>query len=370
MKSISQKVWKTITVRIPKEYRDEFIKFQTKQNYTRISGASIVLFLIELILYIMPDRLFAFSRAIEPFLLSNLLLIPAVWIVYKNYSKVNILLSKIVQSLFAMSILMLGVFLVLEAQKETDLVHMYLMTVVDAVYFISMMTINRTVVLGLAYLIFILYLPVYQPDPDAIFVIGVNTFVFNLFAWLLGSLLLHNQFDSFRHQKELLAKNEKLQDLARRDSMTNLYNHRTLFKKLDQEIKRSRRIKYPLSILIADIDDFKQINDSRGHQFGDKIIKLVAEIFTAHVRGTDTVGRYGGEEFMIIMPDTDLSAAEILAARITRALEKEMHIQDIQLTISAGISQYSGESLNEFIKLTDTKLYQAKSNGKNQVVSA
>ncbi len=173
---------------------------------------------------------------------------------------------------------------------------------------------------------------------------------------------------------ELKLANDSLRKLAFRDGLTGLYNHRYFQEILEAELERSSRYNHPLSMILADIDHFKKVNDHFGHPAGDHVLKMVAEMLVSLVRRCDIVSRYGGEEFTIILPETGINSARILAQRIRRGIE-QMHItyddRKIPVTISCGIA--STEVVNgnitrtELIERSDQALYRAKKSGRNRV---
>lgn len=142
---------------------------------------------------------------------------------------------------------------------------------------------------------------------------------------------------------------------------------RTLIESLKAEIADYNRTKIPLSIAMFDIDDFKKVNDRKGHVYGDQVLVDVAALINKSIRDTDLVGRYGGEEFMVIFKEANLVTASIIAERIRKAVEKHIFNEGITITIS-GVKQYEGENLKDFIHEADKNLYKAKHNGKNQVI--
>lgn len=163
-----------------------------------------------------------------------------------------------------------------------------------------------------------------------------------------------------------------LSKLAMTDELTNLYNRRAFLLALDKEFASSSRGNRKLSMLMLDIDYFKKINDKYGHQIGDITLQHFAKIVTNSIRTQDTLGRVGGEEFAIILPDTDLEDAKILAERIRVAAEKTSivnNIGDIQFTVSIGIACLSGrsDSAKALLNNADKALYEAKGGGRNQV---
>ncbi|MSA03836.1 diguanylate cyclase [Lactonifactor sp. BIOML-A3] len=170
-------------------------------------------------------------------------------------------------------------------------------------------------------------------------------------------------------QLELEYKNRILSEISSIDGLTKIGNHRTLIEHLKAEIAETSRTSSPLSIALFDIDDFKKVNDSKGHVYGDQVLVDLASIITKSIRGTDFAGRYGGEEFMVIFPNTTLSVASKISERIRQAVEDYNFVDGLRVTISGGTSQYNNETITELVHSADTKLYTAKRNGKNQIVS-
>ena len=170
-------------------------------------------------------------------------------------------------------------------------------------------------------------------------------------------------------------KNEvdMLRKQVTRDAMTGLNNYQHFYELLHQEIYRSDRYQSPLSLIIADIDNFKGINDTRGHLAGDQVIKALAAYMNDSLRASDHVARYGGDEFAIILPETPLDGALTVAERIraaTNSLKIEYEGHAIPVTMSLGVaSPPPGEKISdkEFVKRADKALYQAKAKGKNFV---
>ncbi len=165
----------------------------------------------------------------------------------------------------------------------------------------------------------------------------------------------------------------KLESLAIRDGLTGLYNHRHFREAIRQEYKKATRHMQPLSCIMLDLDQFKAVNDSHGHQFGDFVLAQSAEILKRLVRDTDFLARYGGEEFFIILPSTDLDGAFILAERIRVAFAnnifKKGNIADV-VTVSIGISSTSDDNVigdEDLIANADKSLYRAKWRGRNNV---
>lgn len=164
----------------------------------------------------------------------------------------------------------------------------------------------------------------------------------------------------------------RMEQLATIDGLTGISNRRTIMERGKTEWNRSDRFKTPLSCLIFDIDHFKSINDTYGHSIGDVVLKGVAMDVSSELRKTDAIGRYGGEEFLVIATETDRDQAGILAERIREAVETTLFdaMPERTVTVSIGVAQLEGEkSLGELIQHADEALYYAKENGRNRVAA-
>ena len=182
------------------------------------------------------------------------------------------------------------------------------------------------------------------------------------------------QQNSEQLARELQQANENLKKLAYRDSLTGLYNRRFFFKVFASEMDRATRYQLPLSLLLLDLDFFKAVNDTHGHQAGDQVLQRMGSILSSIIRTTDLGVRYGGEEFAVLLPETAPNKAIVLAQRLRRAVEKEeFECGDAKLsvTISIGLSgsEQVGKELDpdKFIEQCDKALYRAKENGRNRI---
>ncbi|MBU1986360.1 MAG: GGDEF domain-containing protein, partial [Proteobacteria bacterium] len=150
------------------------------------------------------------------------------------------------------------------------------------------------------------------------------------------------------------------------DPLTGIANRRMMEILLNKQFSLSKRNNNPLSLLMFDIDHFKRYNDTMGHVEGDKVLVVIAQIAAEEIRETDTVFRYGGEEFLILLPGEPLSSALVIAERLRSAVERQTPV-----TISLGAASYvqGMEQIEEFVVKTDDALYRAKQNGRNRVES-
>jgi two-component system, cell cycle response regulator len=179
-----------------------------------------------------------------------------------------------------------------------------------------------------------------------------------------------------RLQDQLEEKNRELEQLSVRDGLTGLFNHRHLHELLADEYERSRRTGEPVSVVMFDLDRFKEVNDTHGHQAGDHVLRELADIMRESAREIDKLGRYGGEEFMAILPDSDRAAGHSFAERVREMVEKqrfEIHEHEpLHMTISAGVASYpedEADSPRRLVHSADRALYSAKHTGRNRVVN-
>ena len=180
----------------------------------------------------------------------------------------------------------------------------------------------------------------------------------------------------FAQQAAVAIQNAKLfsevQRLAVTDSLTGLYNRGAFFERARQEFSRSERYKDPLSLIMLDVDHFKRINDRFGHAAGDKALQVIAGLCISTTRVADLSGRYGGEEFVILLPETDIEGAEKMARRLCEEIRGgviQSERGEIRVTVSVGVAQVSPEvrDLDELLDFTDQAMYRAKQGGRDRV---
>lgn len=168
--------------------------------------------------------------------------------------------------------------------------------------------------------------------------------------------------------QELKDKEEEILRLSEIDGLTKLYNRHKLDLLLENEIERSTRNKNTFTIALLDIDDFKRINDNYGHLVGDNTLQLISRTIKEHIRKLDYVGRWGGEEFLIIFPETKLKNAKKVVERVRLAIENLQCQKCKDITASFGLAAFSeGMDLIDLLKGADQALYAAKDNGKNKI---
>ena len=185
---------------------------------------------------------------------------------------------------------------------------------------------------------------------------------------------LQDELDLKNRELELV--NKRLRKLSITDGLTELFNHRHIHELLHEEFERTKRSGEPMAVAMMDLDRFKQVNDTYGHPTGDVILYETAEILRQTVREIDMVGRYGGEEFVAILPGADEDAANRFAERVRHAVASHVYrdeANEVRMTVSGGVASFPGNGVDHpdlLIKRADEALYAAKQGGRNRIVCA
>lgn len=225
----------------------------------------------------------------------------------------------------------------------------------------KLMTLLQAALVIMLYVVNSFYFTPHSPYilPDSPFAPITDTFIFIAEAWAAYIIL--------ERVNEAILLNE---ERSRRDSLTHLYNHENFYEELDCYLQSFKQNGTVFSIIIADIDNFKKVNDTYGHAFGDEVIKQVAKLFLIHKKKGGFSARYGGEEFAMIIPDADpLPVAEKIRSDFEAYdFETSEGIRHFTLSIGAAVYDREYTSASAFFEQADAALYRAKENGKNQVV--
>ena len=195
----------------------------------------------------------------------------------------------------------------------------------------------------------------------------ITIVVFGIITTLLLLGLIY--FFMSRLIKKLEEARQTIEQIAITDQLTDVFNRRHIMSRFEEEFEKFKRLKKKVSCIMADIDNFKAVNDSYGHLAGDQVLKAISRRIRNTVRAYDILGRYGGEEFLIIMPDTSVEDARELAERI-RTRVKEETVNNATITLSLGVVcvEESDRSVDDIIRRADQNLYKAKKDGKDRVV--
>ena len=185
--------------------------------------------------------------------------------------------------------------------------------------------------------------------------------------WLIISIVSSTYFGVF-FQSRYYEVNQKLQQQATQDPMTGLLNRRGFNNEVSRQLDTVERENIPLSIVLIDIDFFKKINDKYGHDVGDICLKELAECLQKTIRRTDSAARFGGEEFILLLPNTDIEAAARLAEKVRLTVEQAIFNEKLRMTVTAGVAQYfPSEIIEQTTKRADVALYRGKESGRNKV---
>lgn len=229
-------------------------------------------------------------------------------------------------------------------------------------------------VLGFCALIFLLYevfsmrLGAYQEEN----ITGLSHGLFSVLSVLqyagLAGCILYMQNYTMQHELQTLKLTEKLKSMSVKDGMTGLFNHKFMEQLIRDAINRSNRSKNPLALLMIDVDFFKQINDNFGHNTGDAVLIGIAKLLNSNKRSTDYLGRWGGDELVLLLTDTNLPGAANLAEKLRSLVDNHTFPGCKHTSISIGASEYKeGDSPARFIERVDAAMYYAKRGGRNRV---
>lgn len=176
-------------------------------------------------------------------------------------------------------------------------------------------------------------------------------------------------FKELNELKDMLGlENKQLLRKINFDGLTGVYNHRYMIEAIHGEIERYERFETPFTLMFIDLDDFKKINDTYSHLTGDKVLMDFANILRSHCRQVDIVGRFGGDEFIIVLVGTDKEHSVDYSKRLLQVIRENQFGDDIKVTISVGLKSYEGQGYDQFMKAVDQHLYDAKAKGKDQII--
>jgi diguanylate cyclase len=201
-----------------------------------------------------------------------------------------------------------------------------------------------------------------------VFILGVGRCMF------LGMFSSSMRESLYKSGQALREAYKRIEELAELDELTGTFNRRCIMRMLDEEISRAHRTKAPCSIALIDLDWFKRVNDTYGHPTGDEVLRTFAITLFANIRNFDRFGRFGGEEFLLVLPDTALDTAARTLNRlrvIVADLDWSAFSPGMRVTVSAGVTMLRpDETADTFLARADGALYEAKAQGRNQIASA
>lgn len=166
---------------------------------------------------------------------------------------------------------------------------------------------------------------------------------------------------------KLERENKLLEEATTTDPLTRIRNRRAVLTELEGWIREARNASQSIVVAMFDIDHFKVVNDTRGHVFGDMVLQITSNLIVGNIRTEDIVGRYGGEEFLVVFPHTECHSAAVVCERIRTRIAAYEFPDGLKITISGGLAEYRGESVTALIDRADKKLYEAKESGRNRI---
>ena len=205
-----------------------------------------------------------------------------------------------------------------------------------------------------------------------------------LIAWLVSMFNYYKYVQDFinnkiiqKKNKQLVEKNQRikeinqqLEELIIKDDLTEIYNRRKLDEELERLCSKAQRYEQQFALILLDLDHFKLVNDNYGHNKGDKVLKDFSNLLVAQTRDVDICGRWGGEEFLVLCPETNLEAAVVLAERLRKSIDHHQFLAGTNLTSSLGVAAYNpNDNVESLLKRVDDCLYRAKEAGRNSVIS-
>ncbi len=346
-------------------------------NLQRMVKIGPIFFIVELCLLPLQHQLLDIGNVLIIFLIANMVFYPVLLYVAKYQKSLSEWIIRLTYQTYVLIVVALCSGLSLKGLMSTDLLHLFILAIIAISVFFTFSALEHAVILILSIVPYLIMVPILLLNKDLIFVIFSNTLVFGFLAWLFGRIGYRTTVYALEDRKKLEEQNILLSDLVDKDQMTNLLNHRASQEKLREEIRHTNESGIPFTVLLFDIDNFKQINDTCGHLCGDDALRKISAVLRSNVDEGFPVGRYGGDEFIIIMPHTTVQGARVVASKLWNKVESlELPDSSLTVTLSGGIEQYSaGKSLSvetaatHIIASADEKLFKAKQNGKNRFVT-
>ncbi len=256
----------------------------------------------------------------------------------------------------------------------------FVLIVVYIAFYFKGLRLQLTIASLLTIYLSIMILTYINPDLVLPYDTGLSKFV-DLSIAVVGvsiitSIVASNTFERYRESREEIMKlnyelekrNDQLELLSYTDQLTEVYNRRHFLDVLENELEHFKKYKQHFNLLMIDIDDFKDINDTRGHLFGDEVLRKIAQCVKSCIRDYDIVARYGGEEFAVIISHLNPEDALLVAERIRRQVENLELRDNIKVTVSIGVTKNEvNDRADDIIARADLKLYDSKASGKNKV---
>lgn len=353
----------------PKHLLHDLDRQRTQINLNRVLPIAIIFYVIEWVIFYLSAYFYDVGHIVLGLQIASSLILPVLIYAKFKFEHLSHHFVDIILGLYTITLIVYSIVVALNTQAQADLLHMHIMIMTGIIAILYLKIWESFILIMGSLLVMIILFPYFQSNPDIVLVNQINLFIYDIVLWFFALGLFKTRLKTMLLEHDLIIKNQELEHLVQTDSMTSLYNHKAILDYLDEEMHRSERNEQALSVILLDIDDFKKINDHFGHQVGDEVLIAISGIIKHSLRTIDRVGRYGGEEFLILLPNTNLNAGRLYALRLQSLIRNYKLPNGEPLTLSGGLAEYTGESIDELIKQADQLLYQAKKSGKDQIIS-
>lgn len=355
---------------IEKDNKEEFYRLMHSENAKRI--CPILLIVIAYLTYILllsivhdfdnPD--FKGTMIIKSILI--LLFIISILLLKKYKDSHNIILLGMIIYGTALTGAILGATNSFLVQKLIPNITIFIIAIMLIAALVRMSFLGTAFVYGSVYIYFLVGFPYFQTNEDYLTWNTINASIAVTVGVVLTLMMLAHSIAQFNDHKEIQRQNMELYFLANHDNMTKLLNHQSIHRSIEEMKNNALENDRIISLAVIDIDNLKKVNDSYGHLYGDAMIIEVANVLKAHSRELDIIGRYGGDEFILILPDTSSEEAYDILLRIKEAVAN-IFINDIKITVSIGIAVLTENNANSLLEEADSRMYESKRNGKNLI---
>lgn len=361
-------------VKIPTPLKREFNLYVQKSNASRIVVIAIIAAIYEFLVMMYEVLEYSGNPDYKSAIIMKLTFVmvcSSVAVIIGKFAKKDKDRGiEIISSIFVFIICLLGVTNTFLTQAIMPAIATFLITVYSCVTIVRTKPVISFSIYGFITICFFVGIPFFQTDPQYVLWHRANGVLSMSVVMALAYILYQQSALIFMEKHQIIQQNKKLDYLANYDELTDVFNYRRLRSKLE-ELKIAAKVNNtPLSLAIIDVDNFKQINDTYGHRIGDKVIEHLAEILKTYCSDMYYVGRYGGDEFVIILPMTGREQAYHFCQAIKEHIQEhdfDLVNKRLSLTISCGVAELSEDSFENVLEKADNALYVSKREGKNKV---
>ena len=358
--------------KIPAEDRKAFIRTIFTESFARgriVVMALALLQTVQVLIYISKKDSILYDKEL---ILIKLFIIVFCILSFIGFTLINRENSRIKP--FAEPIMMVDIFIIIcwsivntfKAQSITSDISIYILVLFTIAAIVRFRPWLAIAVFGISYLIFLIGIPRFQLNREYLTSHIMNGLILNIIAYLISYMMYCYSFAEFQDRQKVNIKNAELLHLSRHDGLTSLYNHLTIYELLECAISQAGESLEALSIMLIDLDHFKELNDIYGHRAGDTILREVSKSIVSNIRQNDMAGRYGGDEFLIILPGSSTNNTKEIAFQLLNEI-RQLDFNGMTLSFSCGIAQWNGETAEQFVDKADKVLYRVKSDGRNNV---